>query len=384
MVKLETSFWYMSIYLKALSLWPISPVASNFVKLFNLVHFFFVVIGLTLLFTQILLFVILQASDSQEVMEVLSTQVVFLHASVKVVFLKLRRHKLDRLLKSVKHSMVNGPEQLLKYLVEYARMANVLYAVYTIGVLILSMDYIMAPYWQIPYSTPLSSWYPFNYINTTLLYGLAYSQQALFIFFSWFTTGIDVSFGVFIFYVCAQCKILQINLLHLIEGKKGPVGWKEVDKRLSDCVKLHYDILRSTKDINDVYTYPVLVLFFATILTVCCAGLQITDIPELTVKSFLTFLLLTICVIIQLLLYYLPGNILIEESIAIRSSAYNSGWESLPVKHRKAILFIILRSATSAKLQIGRMGLLTLENYANFLVRTASYFTSIRSIVGTS
>ncbi|XP_024942005.1 putative odorant receptor 71a isoform X1 [Cephus cinctus] len=242
-------------------------------------------------------------------------------------------------------------------------------------------DYIVQPLWKKSQFLPTGAWYPFDYKKSTFFYTLAYFQQIICITFSGCASTTEITFGVFIFFACARLKVLQRKFQQLSDNSNG--NEKILRRRICNYVQQHCDILRYINDVNETYTFIILVLFLSILLTVCCTSFLIINVTEHSLDSIFINSLLMVASAVQLLFYYLPGHILIEEAKTIAESVYYSGWESLSINCRKLLLQIMVYSASPINLRNGKMGLLILENYTTFLTTAASYLTSLRSIVGT-
>ncbi|XP_046434910.1 odorant receptor 83a-like isoform X1 [Neodiprion fabricii] len=399
MIKLETSLWYISIFLRGLSFWPLSSEASVVTKTISLAHFMLIFFAATLMFFQILVYVYQNSISSQFIAEHVSTQLAFLQLTIKVVMYRIHKEKLCKLLMDVNHMIKNGSPCLRKHLEGYASTCNLVYFTYTTTIFVLATDYCLVPFFKADKDLPITAWYPFDYKQSTLHYSIAYLHQLCVIVMSWLCSGVDVTFGLLVFCCCARYKVMQDILKSLKQSDMESMKYEEnhgknesndehdepivaYSKKIKKLVDLHCQVFNSIRDINDIHTWILLVLFLTSVIMICCAGLQITNVAEQSLNSKFVFSCLVCCVLLELLFYFVPGDILVTEANALGLAAYCSSWESMPPNHRNSILSIMLRCAAPPKLQGARVKTLILQNYGSFLATTASYFTSLQAIAG--
>ncbi|XP_043280866.1 odorant receptor 49b-like [Venturia canescens] len=293
------------------------------------------------------------------------------------------RPRLGHLAVSLDNCIKNGPSDVLKNLEDYGKICSLACGSLLVVSWLLTVVFLSAPILLNERVLPFASYYPFDYDNSTILYVIAYGHEAVLTCLGCCTMSTEITFVWSIFHCCSRLRVLRHELSNLsnLENNDDEKFPDKISSKLSSLMDLHYEVLRDLVEINLAYTYITSVLFFAALIAICCAGLQITG-SSLESSNWTAglFLVLAMYYAEQLLFYYLPGEIVAQEAMGVAFAAYTSGWETLDVKYRKTIGLIIMRSQLPPRLFVGQLIPLRLENYGAFLTTTASYFTSIRAV----
>ncbi|XP_024942940.1 odorant receptor 23a [Cephus cinctus] len=370
MANINNCFLCTSFFLRTIASWPgTTRSISNFRKLFNALHVFLVISLITSTILQVSMYIIKNPLDAKVITEILSAQCVYFHVIIKVIMYNVHRKKLIKLLTSVKTSLESNVKPLVNNVETYMKIGIIIYGSYALSIVLLALDYILSPILQSERVLPALMWYPFDYTNSTLFYGLAYAHQITAIQLSGCTLGVEITFGMLVFHCCAQLQYLQYLLQTLILGCHAERSRRTIRVRTAKCIRYQNEILSSINDIDDVHTYIVLVLFCTATVTVSCLGFQLLNIETLSVNSLAKFMLNAGCVLLQLLFYYLPASILTSEAMKVEMAVYRCNWESLLPDQRKDILFILMRSMHVPRLTVGRISSLHLENYMKVMYR---------------
>nr|UEN71213.1 olfactory receptor 30 [Gregopimpla kuwanae] len=385
--KLLSYLSYTSTTLRLVGLWPAteknSKADSGIKGILNFVYFVVVALSLIVQAGQMLTNCWINYTNFESAAESIGPMMALVTSFGKMCIYRRQRAILGRLIQSLENCLNHGPSEVLENLENYVKYGSLGCGSLLGMSWLLTVGYLSAPIVGRARVLPFASWYPFDLENSMILYSLAYSHEVFLTVLGCCTMSTEITFVLSIFHCCARLKVLR-GKLETVADPESHDNYDDfhnkIGAKLSSIVKLHCEILRDIEEINFAYTYIVMVLFFAAVIAICCAGLQVTSDSAESTSWTILFLVLAMYYAEQLLFYYLPSEILVQEALAVSFSAYACGWESFEIKHRKTIGLMIMRSYEPPKLLAGNLSPLRLENYNAFLTTTASYFTSIRAV----
>jgi len=83
----------------------------------------------------------------------------------------------------------------------------------------------------------------------------------------------------------------------------------------------------------------------------------------------------------QLLLYSFIGDYLKYQMEGVGHIIYQSTWYDFPVKLKKNIIFLVMRSQSMIALRAGNLVVVNLPTYMNILKTSASYLSVLRVMI---
>ncbi|KAL7301274.1 hypothetical protein TKK_0006013 [Trichogramma kaykai] len=149
---------------------------------------------------------------------------------------------------------------------------------------------------------------------------------------------------------------------------------------IQTLVKRHHKCLELCDCLNDIAATKLFIVMigFATVLSISgsMAVVEISYDPTSSLRMLIAFVL----IIVIVLIISHPGQLLIDASKAIYFKCYCSWWYEYPVKARKLLLTMMIRSAIPSRMRIGPQITLNLET-AGIIIKTAlSYVTALISV----
>ncbi|KAL0134021.1 hypothetical protein PUN28_001133 [Cardiocondyla obscurior] len=169
---------------------------------------------------------------------------------------------------------------------------------------------------------------------------------------------------ILIVHIGGQIDILRDWLLKTFSKNVAHIVDKVTIKTL---IEKHQQIIIFSKNIENLFTYIVLMLFVSDTLIICCLGfIIVTSIgtpngPAILVRSVLFYVVINV----EAFTYCFAGEYLNAKGKMIGDAAYDSLWYDGTTKKSRIVLFIILRSQKQLTITIGKIMDLSLERFAS-------------------
>ncbi|XP_054281162.1 odorant receptor 22b-like [Macrosteles quadrilineatus] len=149
---------------------------------------------------------------------------------------------------------------------------------------------------------------------------------------------------------------------------------EQVKEFLKDIVEKHINIIKNVQLTEKTYRYSI--LFFTQIVVILIA----LAIPQLRLNADILSpeaFKLVVVVFCESLgtvgLFNYSGQILLDESEALRQALYNCDWTDKPRSLRRGLLIMQIMASKPLKLTTGGIYTLSMETFASVLSATYSY-----------
>lgn len=152
------------------------------------------------------------------------------------------------------------------------------------------------------------------------------------------------------FHFLSHCSHIHTFLEHHESLDKFSINQNErIYKRLCVIINMHNEAIEMCNILSRTLWKNLLFLFVFSSLVLCISGLMI-------IKSVgadrMVFILYLCAYILQIFVFSLCGNLLIDSSLKVNDAAYNFHWYKCNVKIRKAIYLIMIRAQRSVNVHV--------------------------------
>ncbi|XP_078035686.1 odorant receptor 13a-like [Augochlora pura] len=148
--------------------------------------------------------------------------------------------------------------------------------------------------------------------------------------------------------------------------------------QISHIIKHHQVILWFCDNMEQNFHLMLLLQTLTSSLIFCFVGLQVstTLMDQSKLMKYGSHLIMAV---FQLLLFCLPGDMLISQSSDIRQAVYSIQWYRVSNFIRCETWMIMLRSQKPSYITAGKLYIMHLENFSATLSTAVSYFMMLRS-----
>ncbi|XP_051174980.1 odorant receptor 22c-like isoform X2 [Leptopilina boulardi] len=156
---------------------------------------------------------------------------------------------------------------------------------------------------------------------------------------------------------------------------------KKLQREIKLCVAMHRKVLLYVNDVQDVFSTAYLLVFGLSIIDLSVTGVQYV----MSVKSSgdgIRFGCYIICQVFHIFFLTLPTQHLLDNSLSLSTSIYNSDWFDLSNNTKKLLLIIMRRESKPTTFIVGRIFILSLQFFTRVLQTSMSYFTVLMSVRG--
>nr|ARN17908.1 odorant receptor 37 [Cephus cinctus] len=160
---------------------------------------------------------------------------------------------------------------------------------------------------------------------------------------------------------------------------------RDAYSKLKKCIKTHKMLIDYTAQVEDVYTYIILMQMFASSVVICAAGFQLFFFSGSMLRFVLSiFFFLTS--VGEFFLFSWSCNEIIVASATVGDGGYNTTWYSLSATgygkaYRDGLQLLIMRSHRPCYLTAGKFCIISLESFSTVMTTATSYFTLLRNFV---
>ncbi|KOC69475.1 Putative odorant receptor 13a [Habropoda laboriosa] len=191
---------------------------------------------------------------------------------------------------------------------------------------------------------PFEVWYGTD-ITASPLFEIAFVCQLIAVaFVAASTSGLDGSCMTTILHVSGQFKLISTWVSKMgVETNVKPVYSRKLEVDLIKCIRHHQRMINVVNDVNNLFTPIVFVQLLTSGIVICLSGFAVFDNDART--DILKYVSYLSSIWLQLLLWCLPGEILVQESLEIGHVVYlNVPWYNLPPIYQRKLCMMILRA----------------------------------------
>ncbi|KAL4708524.1 hypothetical protein ACJJTC_014132 [Scirpophaga incertulas] len=249
-------------------------------------------------------------------------------------------------------------------------------------------------------------WFPFDPLQRVYYETILVLQTWHGLLTIWFMVCGDLLFCIFVSHITTQFDLLSVRIKRLIyvpiddqlikaypmseysrqhhlKNKQAVETYTETmwehkhRKELTDIVKRHYALIRLSGDVEDLFSFALLINFSNSSVIICFCGFCSVIVEkwnEMVYKSFLATALLQT----WLLSWY--GQRLLESSTSVSTSIYNNGWYKASIKIRNSLIIILHRSQKAVHVTTYGFSIISLASYTTIIKTAWSYFTLLLNV----
>ncbi|XP_028031983.1 odorant receptor 67c-like [Bombyx mandarina] len=204
-------------------------------------------------------------------------------------------------------------------------------------------------------------WLPFNPNQPVYFEILLTIQTWHAIIVIWLNMSGDLLFCLFLSHITTQLDLLSVRIKKLVLVSVDrqlpdhfPLGMlskdterlsaeqeiKEQQQELAEIVKRHHALIRLSKDVEDMYSFSLLVNFLNSSIFICFCGFCSVVVEKWNETAYKSFLLTTLSQIWFLCWY---GQKLLDSSEGVSDALYKCGWYNASKKVKTSILIMLHR-----------------------------------------
>ncbi|XP_046973139.1 odorant receptor 4-like [Vanessa cardui] len=143
-------------------------------------------------------------------------------------------------------------------------------------------------------------------------------------------------------------------------------------EEFASIVKRHRALIRLSNDVEDMYTFTLLVNFINSSIIICFCLFCCAIIEKWSEFNYKIFCLTSILQIWMLCWY---GQQLLDTSTGVAEALYNCGWYVASKGIKKSVLIMMQRSQREVYVTTYGFSIVSLDSYATILKTSWSYFT---------
>ncbi|XP_048006711.1 odorant receptor Or1-like [Leguminivora glycinivorella] len=311
--------------------------------------------------------------DSERMVDAAVLLMSHLVQAVKLMTIIVRQERIKRLIALGDGPAFTPSEPQLKAQLERAVKLTGL-----VGNLILVSAGVTAVFWFVVpalkdvLTLPLKITFPFD-VKGQYIFAVMYFYTSLSVVIS----GVGDAAENFLVSGVLTLASTQVGLLHeQLLDLKGD-GKQDKDccyKKAVLCVKFHQRIIEYVEEIAKIFGMPIFCQCVTSSIVVCMTVYKITITQEPVEMMTMIFYLL--CVMMELLMYCFPADVLINKSLQISDAAYPE-WSG-DVRTGKVLLLTALRAQRALVVNAGGMFRISLPTAAAVVQTSYTYYALLQ------
>ncbi|XP_051165010.1 odorant receptor 9a-like isoform X2 [Leptopilina boulardi] len=193
----------------------------------------------------------------------------------------------------------------------------------------------------------------------------------------------DTLLYMFLEHACGIFEILGHKLTTAIkenpDSNNNVSFQKKLQGEIKICVSMHRRLLLFVNDVQEVLSTAYLFIFGLSIIDLSITGVQYVMSAKGS-GAGIRFGTYAICQVFHIFFLTLPTQHLLDNSLSLSSSIYNSDWFNLSMKTKKLLLIIMIRECKPTTFVVGRIFVLSFQTFTKVLQTSMSYFTVLMSV----
>ncbi|XP_076390642.1 odorant receptor 13a-like [Megachile rotundata] len=153
---------------------------------------------------------------------------------------------------------------------------------------------------------------------------------------------------------------------------------RSVTTDLIRCIRHQQRLISAVKDVNNLLTPIIFVQVLTSGIVICLCGFAVFRGAADDLFKFIAY---SASMMIQLMLWCWPGEILIQESLEVGYAIYlNVPWYKMTPACRRQLLLVILRSQNVCSISALTFKAVSIHTLTRVFNTAASYFTLLRQM----
>ncbi|XP_026728956.1 odorant receptor 4-like [Trichoplusia ni] len=259
---------------------------------------------------------------------------------------------------------------------------------------------------EVPLILPFFYWFPFDEFKRGYYEVILIAQTWHGLITIWFMLCGDLLFCIFLSHITTQFDLLAVRIRRLVyvpldkqlidtyplaeystayvrKNKESIDTFSEQEweqkhqSELANIIVRHRALVRLSGDVEDMFSFALLVNFFNSSIIICFCGFCCVIVEkwnEMVYKSFLTTALSQT----WLLCWY--GQRLLESSEGVSDAIYDSGWYKSTQKIKSSLLIMLHRAQKNVHVTTYGFSIISLASYTTIIKTSWSYFTLLLNI----
>nr|XP_003706289.1 PREDICTED: putative odorant receptor 85e [Megachile rotundata] len=316
---------------------------------------------------------------------VLTTVAQLIFKMIYLIARKERSYKLYKELRSLWDSSHDSKErQCYQGLAYIARNCTIIY--HTSGLLTVAVFTVSAVFDYVKFGQdnnaanrhlPYDVWYGTD-VTDSPGFEIAFACQVLAASICTIgVTGLDTTCATSILHICGQFRLMCMWISN-IGIKINCDSPRTVTTDLIRCIRHQQRLISAVKDVNNLLTPIIFVQVLTSGIVICLCGFAVL---RGTGDDLFKFIVYLTAVMIQLMFWCWPGEILIQESLEVGYAVYlNIPWYNMEPACRRQLLLVILRSQNVCSISALTFRTVCIHSLTTVFNAAASYFTLLRQM----
>ncbi|XP_034952210.1 putative odorant receptor 92a [Chelonus insularis] len=149
----------------------------------------------------------------------------------------------------------------------------------------------------------------------------------------------------------------------------------------SSIVQQHNRLIKLAEYLEEIFNFIIFCIVGSNVAQICFYGIQL--LRSLRHGNSVIAINSTLCIVIlsfQIFLYSWAGDQLSSAFESFKFSSFNCGWDEMPLKFKKNLVFIMMRTHRQFNLTAGSVYRMDLDNFKNIMKAIGSYFSVMRTM----
>ncbi|XP_051169682.1 odorant receptor 67a-like [Leptopilina boulardi] len=227
------------------------------------------------------------------------------------------------------------------------------------------------------------TWIPYE-VNSRFRYWITEFFQTIFLSVSVaIYSAVEIVAPIMMQQICAQLEICRYRLVNIprllkLNDTDKIETYRQESKLMENCVLHHVYIYSLKEKLNDLFSLMVFMQFFCSTISLCTVVYQLSKIIIMSLKFWSMFIIL-ILLLMQIFLYCLFGELMIQKSLAVSDTVYRMNWTTLSEKTKKNLIMIMIRSSRPIELNGASIITMSINTFVKVLKASFSIFNLIQS-----
>ncbi|XP_012275770.1 odorant receptor 13a [Orussus abietinus] len=368
----------IKIVMQVISLWPLKKDCSRYRIILKIFHKLLIIVITSTLSVAGFLDSFRQLDNMDEASECALIASAFALSTFRIAILSIHEKHLVHVVETMKSDWATFSYEDRAFLKEKCDFHYRLAKYFIFSVAMPIFFFIAIPALELQLLGAERRWLPFRghfFINATV----SPVYESLYIY--------EIIGGVF-----GGSSIAAVTTFTLVTVTHGAARFALVGRKLQSLkgdepnaeelstryIKQHQDAIEFAGTLESAINVVALGQFLVSTGLVCFAGFQVTSMLEdkgrlMKYSAFLN------SAILELFMFSFGGGELMDESIAVADSAYDSGWtENAP--YAKSMQIIMMRSRVPCTITAAKFYSMSLKSFQAVLSTSFSYFTMLKAV----
>ncbi|XP_063992720.1 uncharacterized protein LOC135170646 [Diachasmimorpha longicaudata] len=185
-------------------------------------------------------------------------------------------------------------------------------------------------------------------------------------------------------HACSMLEIIGRRLENMVEDIDNTnqnlfsLSEESIHNSLRSCIRQHRKSLQFAQLLRTTYSKCFLSIVMINTVALTITGYQVVQNLD-DMSEIIRYGTFSIGQIVHLLFLSQPAQRLMDHSGQIHSLAYQGYWYNIPMRSKKMLILIMMRSRKPSVLTAGKLYVMSLQSFARVIKTSMSYFTVLLS-----